>query len=186
MRIIIINDKENKVVSTEILNESLKNFFLGRKLDIDLIEVSRVDTAPCMGCFSCWIKTPGECVIKDKIEEINMKIINCDLVIYVTPIVFGQYGRNMKNVIDRGLHKVLPFFKKYGGRTVHPPRYDKYPVEYVIGCAHGSQKDGIEIFLDTHKKYRREIKKVYICERQEEISGILEKIFMEVEKHEKN
>ena len=186
MNITVITDKKNNIVSSEFINSNFKNLFYKKNLDSTLIEIDGNDVLPCLGCFGCWIKTPGECVIKDEAVEINRKIISSEVVIYITPVVFGQYSYNMKNVVDRGLGKNLPFFKKFNGRTGHPGRYDKYPVQYAIGCIESNQKDDIDIFLDTHEKYRRDIKKVYICEKEEKMIDIARNILMEVNSDEEN
>lgn len=114
--------------------------------------------------------------------DINKQIINSDMVIFITPIIFGQYSCTIKNVVDRTLSKNLPFFKKFNGRTGHPARYEKYPVQYVIGCLHKGQEEDKKIFLYTHNKYRRDIKKVYISTNEEDIESIVQSIFIEVNK----
>jgi len=186
LNITIINDQENKIVSSEFLNANFDKLFSGEKLDATLVQIGRGDVASCMGCFGCWIKTPGECVIKDKGVEINRKVVNSDIVIYITPVIFGQYSYNMKNVIDRGLGKSLPFFEKFNGRTVHPRRYDKMPTEYVIGCIESDNKDDQDLFLDIHMKYRRDIKKVYICEEEGKMGHIIREILAGVNDNEEN
>ena len=182
LNITIINDKENKIVCSEFLNNNFKKIFSGENLNTTLIQIDIDDVSPCIGCFGCWIKTPGECVIKDKMIDINKKITNSDVVIFITPIIFGQYSCTIKNVVDRTLSKNLPFFKKFNGRTGHPGRYEKYPVQYVIGCLDEGQEEDKKIFLDTHNKYRRDIKKVYISTNEEDIESIVQNIFIEVNK----
>lgn len=182
LNITMINDKENKIVCSEFLNNNFKKIFSGENLNTTLIQIDIDDVSPCIGCFGCWIKTPGECVIKDKMIDINKQIINSDMVIFITPIIFGQYSCAIKNVVDRTLSKNLPFFKKFNGRTGHPARYEKYPVQYVIGCLDKGQEEDKKIFLDTHNKYRRDIKKVYISTNEEDIESIVQSIFIEVNK----
>lgn len=186
MNIIVISDKKNNIVSSEFLNSNFKNLFSGKNLNSTLIEVDRDNVSPCTGCLGCWIKTPGECVINDKVVEINRKKISSDVVIYIAPVVFGQFSYNMKNVIDRGLGKVLPFFGEINGRTMHPSRYDKFPNQYLIGCIESDEKDAIDIFVDTQEKYRRDIKNTYICDKEEKMSEIVKKILMEVNNNEEN
>lgn len=178
LNITIINDKRNEIACLEVLNK----MFSKEKLNVTLIQIDRDDVSPCIGCFGCWIKTPGECVIKDNMIDINKKIISSDVVIFITPIIFGQYSCNIKNVVDRTLGKNLPFFKKFNGRTGHPARYEKYPVQYVIGCLDKDQEEDKKTFLNTHNKYRRDIKKVYISTNEEDMMSIAQDIIMEVRK----
>jgi len=49
----------------------------------------------CTGCFQCWLKTPGLCVIDDDGRLLAGKFIQSDLVVLLTPVTFGViYGNN--------------------------------------------------------------------------------------------
>lgn len=37
------------------------------QLQVEEIQVNRLNIKPCLGCFSCWNKTPGQCCIQDDI-----------------------------------------------------------------------------------------------------------------------
>jgi multimeric flavodoxin WrbA len=89
--------------------------------------------ADCLGCFGCWVKTPGQCVLDDPAREIASKLPHVDLLIYVTPIVFGGYSYELKKVLDRQIPTLLPFMKKYKGEIHHPQRYDKTHNVAAIG-----------------------------------------------------
>ena len=39
---------------------------------------------PCLGCFKCWLKTPGRCIINDSYTEMPKYIKQTDKVIYIT------------------------------------------------------------------------------------------------------
>lgn len=81
--------------------------------------------ASCRGCFGCWIKTPGECIVKDESVEVRKDIVNADVVIYLTPIIFGGYSYELKLMLDKIIPNVLPFFKKIKGEIHHKERYRK-------------------------------------------------------------
>ena len=38
--------------------------------DVISIDLSRCTIAGCIGCFSCWVKTPGKCIIRDDATRI--------------------------------------------------------------------------------------------------------------------
>ena len=87
---------------------------------------------PCIGCFNCWFKTPGQCIHRgDKGSEILRAVLNSDTIVLFTPIVFGGYSSELKKIVDRFLPMVLPFFIKNQGETHHPPRYSTFP--HIIG-----------------------------------------------------
>jgi multimeric flavodoxin WrbA len=93
--------------------------------NVSTYKLRDLKVADCLGCFGCWVKTPGKCVIDDPAREIASKLAQCDLLIYVSPIVFGGYSYELKKVLDRQIPTILPFMEKYKGEIHHPQRYDK-------------------------------------------------------------
>lgn len=77
----------------------------------------------CIGCFGCWIKTPGTCVIKDGYEHIGAILAKADDVTIISQCLYGGYSPFIKNIFDRSISYVLPFFKTVKGETHHQPRY---------------------------------------------------------------
>lgn len=101
--------------------------------EVEGIQLHEVDAAGCMGCFGCWIRTPGICVIDDVSREITRKMITSDLLMYLTPIHFGGYSYHLKKAVDRMIPIVSPFFVKVEGEVHHAKRYDMYPKFGAIG-----------------------------------------------------
>lgn len=89
--------------------------------------------AYCTGCFECWVKTPGVCKIKDENHDIAADAIYSDLLIYLSPIVFGSYSSTLKKAVDHLIPLISPFFKQVNGETHHHKRYSKYPDLIGIG-----------------------------------------------------
>lgn len=50
--------------------------------EVELLYIKKLKIAPCLGCFSCWLKTPGECVQKDDVQQIIPKMREADIVVY--------------------------------------------------------------------------------------------------------
>ena len=76
-----------------------------------------------MGCFGCWVKTPGKCVVNDRCSYIPSCIAKCDEIILISPILFGGYSEAIKAVIDRSIPYVLPYFRIVDGEMHHKMRY---------------------------------------------------------------
>ncbi|MCW4005563.1 MAG: flavodoxin family protein [Candidatus Bathyarchaeota archaeon] len=100
---------------------------------VELIKLREKQIAECLGCFGCWIKTPGECVIDDYGRETTKKVVQSDLLIWVTPITFGGYSSELKKAIDRIIPMLMPYFESYHGEIHHQMRYEKSPKLIVIG-----------------------------------------------------
>lgn len=77
----------------------------------------------CTGCFGCWIKTPGKCVIRDGYENMGEILSKAEKVTVVSRLCYGGYSPFVKNVFDRSISYILPFFRLIDGETHHKPRY---------------------------------------------------------------
>lgn len=106
----------------------------------------------CLGCFTCWTKTPGRCVIKDDMtSELFPKFLESDLLVLATPLY--HYGLNaaIKAFVERTLPALEPFFAKRAGRTVHPLR-SKHPAVAVLSVA-GFPEIPVFDQLSSHVNY---------------------------------
>ena len=82
----------------------------------------------CTGCFGCWVKTPGMCVIADDSQEINRAMIQSDFVLWASPLSMGFPSTYLKTKMDRSIPLVHPYFEVVNDEAHHLPRYEKYPV----------------------------------------------------------
>ena len=80
---------------------------------------------PCIGCFSCWNKTPGQCVIKDGYEHMGTLLHEAEEVHVISQYTYGGFSGFVKNVFDRSLGFVLPQFEVVRGETHHKKRYEE-------------------------------------------------------------
>ena len=71
--ILIVN-----TTSDTAITEELKRCFEGKKIETEIIEAASLKISHCIGCNYCWLKTPGECAIKDDYEIILKKVIHAD------------------------------------------------------------------------------------------------------------
>ena len=94
---------------------------------VDEIDVNRMDISPCLGCFSCWNKTPGKCCIQDEMQTVIEKLLWADVTIWSFPLYYFSVPGKLKTLIDRQLPMVLPFMSEREdqiGNGSHPSRYD--------------------------------------------------------------
>ncbi len=68
-------------------------------------EVSRFDAAfenvkPCMACEYC-SSHEGECVHNDSMNTLSKKLLETDLIVFVTPLYYFGMSAQIKAVIDR-------------------------------------------------------------------------------------
>lgn len=79
--------------------------------------------APCQGCFQCWLKNPGFCVMKDRLQHAGALVGESDPLILISRLCYGSYSSPVKTVLDRAIGVSLPLFTIRGGQSHHPLRY---------------------------------------------------------------
>ena len=87
-------------------------------------EIESLNLKPCLGCFSCWSKTPGECCIHDDMQGVINKILWADVVVWSFPLYYFGLPGQLKTLIDRQLPMSLPFMCAETESGGHPSRYD--------------------------------------------------------------
>jgi FMN-dependent NADH-azoreductase len=109
--------------------------------DVEYILLAKKDIKPCKGCMSCWLKTPGKCIIDDDVEILLDKYINADIVVFASPVYVGGVTGIMKNFIDRSIPLADPHFGKNDrGETTHYSRFEKEPdIVLISNCGFPEQ-----------------------------------------------
>ena len=106
-------------------------------LDLPISENTRIISDngtihKCIGCFGCWIKTPGQCIIPDEYQRMGELLAKAEEVTVISRCSFGGYSSFVKNVLDRSISYVLPFFEIREGEMHHRKRYDNQFLMRVI------------------------------------------------------
>ena len=144
MDVVVLNGaraKDRKVDEvTDILQTHLAS------ANVSSYRLRDLKVADCVECFGCWVKTPGQCVIDDAAREIAYKMPRSDLIVYVSPVVFGGYSYELKKVLDRQISGILPFMERFKGEVHHPQRYDKRGKLAAVGVLPAPDQSSEEIF----------------------------------------
>ncbi|GAC1447257.1 MAG: hypothetical protein PVSMB11_08530 [Desulfuromonadaceae bacterium] len=90
-----------------------------------VINLEGLRIADCTGCFGCWTRTPGECVIHDDAPAVTARMAHAERIVFFCPVVFGGFAPELKRVIERSISLFLPFMRVYRGESHHPVRYGR-------------------------------------------------------------
>ena len=158
MQAYLISDGEFATPRLAELQKRLTEFFVSRGFTTVEKTIHRDELAFCRGCFDCWVKTPGECIMHDGIAEINKACMSSDVVLYLCPVVFGQFSANIKFAIDRWLPNMLPYFVvRNDGSTMHSSRYADYPAQIFVGYGDQLSSTEMQLFTDVSRKHRSNV-----------------------------
>jgi len=113
-----------KASNTDILLQEFLKGARSQGAQTETIYLKEKDIHPCIGCFTCWTKTPGVCVFKDDMPELLEKVRACDILVYATPL----YNYNMTSLLKAFQERLLPLsdphLVKTGETYRHLPRYE--------------------------------------------------------------
>ena len=79
----------------------------------------------CIGCFSCWVRHPKRCALKDEYSDIVDFLKDSDELIIVSRCRYGCYSSSCKMVLEICIGYVLPYFTIRNNEIHHESRYDK-------------------------------------------------------------
>ncbi len=100
--------------------------------DVELFNTRELRINPCLGEFNCWVKTPGRCFQKDDMQMLDPKMRNADIIVFATPVYCDGITGPMKNLLDRTVPRVYPFFELRDGHCRHPLREDTKASKVVL------------------------------------------------------
>jgi len=135
MKVLVINGSPRSEQSATM---HLTNAFLEGAgwTNAEVIDISKSNVRGCTGCYSCWEKTPGKCVIDDDMKNFIPKLVEADVVITSFPLYSCYFPGQLKCFMDRMLPLALPFMDKEAESGGHPLRYDlsKQRQFYISTC----------------------------------------------------
>lgn len=102
MKILVLNGSPKKKSDTFRLTDVfLKGLNKAQEHEVHIIHVIEKDIAPCRGCFGCWKKLDGRCVIQDGQNEILNLYRDADVIIWSFPLYCYSMPSHLKAVLDR-------------------------------------------------------------------------------------
>ncbi|MFA5725503.1 MAG: flavodoxin family protein [Candidatus Omnitrophota bacterium] len=145
--------------NTQIMAEAFTQGLMRGGAEVENILLVEKNIKHCLGCFSCWAKTPGKCIIKDEMAPLIDKYMKSDIVIYATPLYTDYVTGIMKDFMDRLLPIVCPEFEKdANGQTRHKKRYEKYPDMVMMsncGFPEAGQFEVLKIYCERKMRFAK-------------------------------
>lgn len=177
MNVLVVSDGSDTSELGTTVKQELKEFLQSIGHRVSCYEVQKEDMHYCVGCFGCWLKTPGECVFKDISREINKAYIGSDIAVFVSPLKYGCYTTAIRRTLDRMVPNVLPFFKTVNGELHHAPRYKNYPGFVTLGYRENITTEEEETFRNlTHANainFQAKKAQAYILRKESEMGDIV-------------
>ena len=153
MNILVINGspKGEKSNTFKLTAAFLDGMQKAGEHQVETITVSQKSIEPCRGCFCCWEKTPGKCVLADNMSGILEKYLNAELVVWSFPLYYFGVPSKTKALIDRMLPFNMPDIVQHeDGTAGHLQRYDLQHQKHVLisTCGFFTVQNNFEALLE--------------------------------------
>ncbi len=145
MKVLLINGsmKGGRSHSLKVAKSFVAGLAAETDAQVEELELGKLNIKHCVGCFSCWKTTPGQCAIHDDMDMVREQILASDVIVLSFPLYCFGVSSIVKTMIDR----LLPFKLPYNGRLATEDninildfRYDFSDKRLVLvsSCAHAS------------------------------------------------
>lgn len=111
-----------RIIIHDLANTDFEKLF-PHSLDETVVISSDAKIKHCLGCFGCWTKTPGVCVIRDGYEDMGERLAKCSEAVIISRCYYGGFSPFVKNVLDRSIPYIHPNFQNRNGEMHHKRRY---------------------------------------------------------------
>jgi multimeric flavodoxin WrbA len=127
MKITLINlMPASEAMVLEKMQNHYKSQFEGAQINV--ISLGNESIKDCIGCWNCWVKTPGVCIHKDVMSDVYKEYLESDRVAMLLPTKAGFISGSAKVFIDRIIPIYHPYIDIIEGEMMHYYRYNHYPL----------------------------------------------------------
>ena len=99
MKIVVLEGSPNKNGSSNLLADCFRQGAEEAGHSVEIADTAHANIHPCTGCIRCGYE--GLCVQKDGVEVIRKKILDADMLVFVTPLYYYGMSAQLKTMIDR-------------------------------------------------------------------------------------
>lgn len=121
---------------------------------VEIIQLNSLKLHYCIGCWTCWWKTPGRCVHHDDGEMVFRAVILSDFFIFASPLIAGFTSALLKTITDRLIVLLHPYIIIREGELHHRKRYDRYPdFGLLLAKEAETDDDDLRIVYEMYKRF---------------------------------
>ncbi len=139
MKILVLNGSPKVKSDTFRLTDAfLKGMNRNGEHEVHIVHVRERKIDPCRGCFGCWQRGDGHCVIPDDQNAILDVYRDADVIIWSFPLYCYGMPSHLKAVLDRTIPLVkMKMVRQPDGSVRHEALVDFSRVQTVVICGCG-------------------------------------------------
>ena len=138
MNVLVLNGSPKKKSDTFRLTEAFLRGMNREAHEVNVINVIDQDIGPCRGCFGCWQREDGHCVIQDDQNRILDLYRNADVIIWSFPLYCYGMPSHLKALLDRTIPLVkMKMVQEADGTVRHEALADFSRIHTLVICGCG-------------------------------------------------
>ena len=139
MKLLVLNGSPKKKSDTFRLTDAfLRGVDRSGTNEVHIVHVREKHIAPCQGCFACWQRGDGHCVINDDQNAILDLYRSADVIIWSFPLYCYGIPSPLKAVLDRTIPLVkMTMVQQPDGTVRHEALVDFSRIRTVVICGCG-------------------------------------------------
>lgn len=139
MKILVLNGSPKKQSDTFRLTEAfLRGMNRDGRHEVNVVNVIDKKIAPCRGCFGCWQRGDGHCVIEDDQNAILDLYRAADVIIWSFPLYCYAMPSHLKALLDRTIPLVkMRMVQAADGTVRHEALADFSKIHTLVICGCG-------------------------------------------------
>lgn len=155
-RVLAINSSPNKDKGNTavILDPFLEGIKEGGA-EVEIYYTKDLNIQPCKGEVSCWMKTPGKCLLDDDMRWLAPKAIKADILVLATPVYCDGINTHMQMFLERLLPRAMPSIELRKGHTRHPHREITHGKLVLVSSCGLWELDNFDSMISHIKAYCR-------------------------------
>jgi len=118
---------------------------------VTLIMLRDIQLRYCVGCWGCWIKTPGQCRSCDASLDMDRMVIQSEFALWAAPLKMGFPAELLKMALDKHLPLIHPYVVVAYNEAHHLRRYPRSPrVGLLLEKETSTDAQDLQIVSDIH------------------------------------
>jgi len=103
MKVLAIQTSPNLDGLTSSLAQAVLKGVAAEGGETELIHLNRLEIKPCIACDNGWgrCRNEGICILDDDFETLRRKMAEANVLVFATPVYFGDLSESAKNFLDR-------------------------------------------------------------------------------------
>jgi putative NADPH-quinone reductase len=103
MNVLLIRANPRKTGYTQRLIELFRQGLRETRAVITDVDLTEQNIQLCLGCYHCWVITPGQCVHSDDMSTLLERMLEADVIVCATPLYYYSMSSCLKVFFERTL-----------------------------------------------------------------------------------